>query len=168
MAAALTAAAGGDMPLTLPMGAATLWVWIGTAEAPDVAALTATARAVAGDEIGVGLGTPSPRGFRASHVEAAYARQVAELAGRGTAVVSYPEVEIVSLLGGDLDRLVPFVRRATGGLAPAAKRRPGCATRSAPGWPKDATRARPPIASAFTRTPCSTGSSAPRSCAGVP
>jgi DNA-binding PucR family transcriptional regulator len=131
VAAALTTAAGGDAPLTLPMGAATLWVWIGTAETPDIAALAATARAVGGDGIGVGLGTPSPRGFRASHIEAAYARQIAELAGRGTGVVSYAEVEIVSLLGGDLERLDPFVRRAAGGL---------CASGDAPGRLRDTVR----------------------------
>ena len=56
-------------------------------------------------------------GFRVGHVEACEARRVAELAGREAGVVRYDEVEAVSLLAEDLERLARFVQRTLGDLA---------------------------------------------------
>jgi DNA-binding PucR family transcriptional regulator len=115
-AGALSAAAGADRAVTLAAGPATLWAWIGTSEPPDAAALVDTAGRLADEGVRVALGTPVRRGFRQSHEEALAAGRIANLAGNAFAAISYADVEVVSLLIGDQDRLVPFVKRAVGGL----------------------------------------------------
>lgn len=118
LAASLAARAGVDGALTLPVGTATLWGWIGTAEAPDVAELARGAREMARDGVRIVFGMPARRGFRRSHEEALRARRLAEL-GEGSEVLTYGDVEVLSLLTTDLERLLPFVRRAAGGLRAA-------------------------------------------------
>jgi DNA-binding PucR family transcriptional regulator len=113
---ALTSAAGADRALALPVGAATMWVWIGTARAPDVQRIAAAARRAAGGRAGCALGTPIGRGFRRSHEQAMWARRIAEVAVTPRPVVSYTDVEALSLLIADRDRLPPFVERQLGAL----------------------------------------------------
>ena len=73
-------------------------------------------------------------------------RRIAEL-GERSGVVRYDEVEAVSLLSGDLDRLARFVAAHARPAHRATTRRPrGCARRCWPGWPRAGTRAAPPSA----------------------
>jgi DNA-binding PucR family transcriptional regulator len=116
-ATAAAQAAGAPRALTFAPGEGSLWAWIGTRDEPDVERVVAVLAA----ELGLGqraaLGTAG-RGvdaFRVGHEEALHARRVAEL-GDAAGVVRYEDVEAVSLVSGDLDRLARFVERTLGGL----------------------------------------------------
>jgi DNA-binding PucR family transcriptional regulator len=115
-AAAIAEAAGTGRALTLAPTHATVWAWIGTQGEPDVAAI-ASALALAPGQ-GAAFGTPAHGldGFRIGHTEATEARRIAELGGRA-GVVRYAEIEAVSLLSGDHERLIRFVERTLGPLA---------------------------------------------------
>jgi hypothetical protein len=116
-AEAFATAAGVPRALALPVGAGTLWAWIGSASPPHLADVQSRLEDELPDSIGVALGTCGVGlpGFRRSHQEAMWARRVAELGGtRG--VVRYDEVEVVSLLAQDPDRLDRFVERTLGDL----------------------------------------------------
>jgi len=118
-AEAIARAAGAAAPLTLPGDDGALWAWAGAPAPPDLGALAAAAEAALREGQGVALGMPAAglAGFRVGHVEACEARRVAELAGREAGVVRYDEVEAVSLLAEDLERLARFVHRTLGDLA---------------------------------------------------
>jgi DNA-binding PucR family transcriptional regulator len=110
-------AAGAPRALTFAPGDGSMWAWIGTSEEPD---LERVSRALAGALApgqGAALGTAGQglEGFRLSHQEALHARRVAEL-GEAAGVVRYDDVEAVSLMSADLDRLARFVERTLGGL----------------------------------------------------
>jgi DNA-binding PucR family transcriptional regulator len=116
-AAAAARAAGVGRAFTLAPGEGVLWVWIATPEPPDLDAIAAALGESLGEAQGVAFGTPSwgLEGFRRGHAEAVHARRVAELGGRA-GVVRYDDVELVSLVSGDLDRLARFVQRTLGPL----------------------------------------------------
>jgi sugar diacid utilization regulator len=100
------------------------WAWFGVdqgGEVPDVAGLEA-ALAEVDPHVRVAFGTPAagPSGFRATHLEAHRAQQVAIAAGlRAPRVISYgdPGVRFTSLLVNDLEVARRFVSLALGGLA---------------------------------------------------
>src|SRR3954451_11795333 len=116
---AIARAAGAAAALTLPGDDGALWAWAGAPAPPDLETLAAAARAALCEGQGVALGTPAAglMGFRVGHAEALEARRVAELAGRATGAMRYDEVEAVSLLAEDLERLGRFVQRTLGDLA---------------------------------------------------
>lgn len=116
-AAAAARAAGAPRALTVAPGEATLWTWFATPDPPDLDRVATTLRAALSAGQGVALGTPAPglTGFRVGHEEALHARRVAELGDRG-GVVRYDEVEAISLVSLDLERLSRFVRRTLGPL----------------------------------------------------
>jgi len=122
-------AAGTTPALTVPVDEGGLWTWAGAASPPDLDGLAAAARGAVRAGQSVAFGTPAAglRGFRVGHAEARQARRVAELSGRPPGVVRYDEVEAVSLLAEDVERLARFVRRTLGDLAvvgePAARLR---------------------------------------------
>ncbi len=113
----LAAAVGAPRALTLPVGAGTLWAWVGSAAAPDLDVVEECLASTLPEDVGVALGTPGTAlaGFRRSHEEALWARRVAELGGT-LGVVRYDRVEVVSLLAQDVDRLDRFVDRTLGDL----------------------------------------------------
>ena len=116
--AALAArAAGAPRALTFAPGEGSLWAWIGTRDEPDVGRVGAALAGALADGQGIALGTAGQglEGFRLGHQEALHARRIAEL-GATAGVVRYDEVEIVSLLSADLERLARFVERTLGGL----------------------------------------------------
>jgi DNA-binding PucR family transcriptional regulator len=117
-AEALAQAAGAPRALTFAPGEGSLWAWVGTREGPDLAAVTAAMRSVLRDGAGIALATPGKGldGFRLGHQEALHARRIADLGG-SAGVVRYDEVEAVSLLSVDLERLERFVERTLGALA---------------------------------------------------
>ena len=105
--------------LTFAPGEGSLWAWIGTPEQPDLERVAAALAVVLlRDGAGIALATPGEglEGFRLGHQEALHARRIAEL-GAATGVVRYDEVEAVSLMSVDLDRLERFVERTLGELA---------------------------------------------------
>ena len=117
-ATALARAAGVPRALTLAPGEASLWAWVAAPDVPDLEQVEATLSQTLRDGQGVALGTPAAGldGFRVGHEEAVQARRVFELGGR-TGVVRYDQVEAVSLLTDDLERLSRFVHRTLGPLA---------------------------------------------------
>ena len=116
-AASAARAAGAPRALTFAPGEGSLWAWIGTPDEPDVGRVGAALADVLSDGQGIALGTAGHglEGFRRGHEEALHARRVAELGGT-CGVVRYDEVEAVSLLSADLDRLARFVDRTLGPL----------------------------------------------------
>ena len=108
-------------PLIVPSGPASFDVWSGSYEAVDTARLE---RYEPPEGILVAFGRPARglEGFRRSHREAAQAARVASLArDRMRRVVGYAEVELVSLLAGDLPRAREFVAARLGPLAAAGE-----------------------------------------------
>jgi DNA-binding PucR family transcriptional regulator len=116
-AAAAARAAGAPRALTFTPGEGSLWAWIGTRGQPDLERVAGALTAVLGDTHGAALGIPGQGldGFRQSHEEALHARRVAEL-GEAGGVLRYDEVELVSLLSDDPERLARYVRRTLGAL----------------------------------------------------
>jgi DNA-binding PucR family transcriptional regulator len=117
-AAVAARAAGAPRALTFAPGEGSLWAWVGTPERPDLGRVADALRGVLRDGAGVALATPGEglEGFRLGHKEALHARRIAEL-GDATGVVRYDEVEAVSLMSVDLERLERFVDRTLGDLA---------------------------------------------------
>jgi DNA-binding PucR family transcriptional regulator len=116
-AAGAARAAGVARAFTLATDEAGLWAWIATPEPADLEAIAAALGESLAASQGVALGTPAYglEGFRRGHQEAVHARRVADLGGRA-GVVRYDQVELVSLVSGDLDRLARFVQRTLGPL----------------------------------------------------
>ena len=123
----VAAVLGAGEPLAVSSGAASVDVWWGSYEPPEVAAFDDY---VPPDGILVAAGRPDRGidGFRRSHVEALEAARVAALAGEDAAAVTrYERVELASLLASDLPRARAFVAARLGPLAaptePAARLR---------------------------------------------
>ena len=115
-AASIARAAGVQRAFTLAADEA-LWAWVAAPEKPDLNAIAAAlAESLAAGQ-GAALGTPAAGldGFRDGHAEALQARRIAEL-GQRAGVVRYDEIELVSLVSADLDRLARFVQRTLGPL----------------------------------------------------
>jgi hypothetical protein len=96
-----------------------VWAWLAASAPPDLDTLAEAADAAAREGQRVAFGTPGEGlvGFRVGHTEALLARRIGALSGRPTAVVRYDEVEAVSLMADDPERLARFVRRTLGALA---------------------------------------------------
>lgn len=114
------ASVGCSSPLIVACSTAALDVWCGFDAAPaELIERLADYRPPAGIRLASG-GMPMAgiSGFRQAHHEATQAAHVAELAGpRLGAVTRYTDVELVSLLIGDLDRARRFMHRVLGKLA---------------------------------------------------
>ena len=108
------AAVGPGQPLVVPSGAARFDVWCGSFTVPATDELE---RYEPPSGVLVAFGTPGQgvAGFRSSHGEALQAARIGSLAG--SALTSYANVELVSLLAGDLVRARAFVARQLGPLA---------------------------------------------------
>lgn len=118
------AVGGGEAPLFWPKDRATAWAWLSVRAGQDLPDPGVLEDCLAGidPQVRVALGTPAagPGGFRASHLEARRAQQVALAAtARGTRVTSFgdPGVRAASLLVDDLDAARRLVRTTLGGLA---------------------------------------------------
>jgi DNA-binding PucR family transcriptional regulator len=116
-AAGAARAAGVARAFTLAPDETGLWAWIATPEPPDLDAIAAALGESLAASQSVAFGAPAYglEGFRRGHQEAVHARRVAELGGRA-GVVRYDQVELASLVSGDLDRLARFVQRTLGPL----------------------------------------------------
>jgi DNA-binding PucR family transcriptional regulator len=113
------AALGSGEPLVVASGAARFDVWWGSFDAPATEGLQ-DYEPPAGVLVAFGRPGKGIVGFRSSHTEALQAARVASLAG-GAAVTSYADVELVSLLAGDLPRARAFVAAQLGPLASTAE-----------------------------------------------
>lgn len=111
--------AGLARPLILSTGLISVAAWIGSREAIDSAALTASATGV-DPRVRIAMGDPGRgiEGFRRSHQEAMEARRVAILSGRPPGSVTvYPEIALIAIATADLDQARNFVAARLGPLA---------------------------------------------------
>jgi hypothetical protein len=114
------AALGTKDPLVVASGATRFDVWCGSFAAPATDALE---RYEPPPGVLVAVGTPGEgiAGFRRSHAEALQAARIGSLRGAESPVTSYADVELVSLLAGDLPRARAFVAGQLGPLASTAE-----------------------------------------------
>jgi DNA-binding PucR family transcriptional regulator len=125
-ATALAHAAGARRPLTLSVGASTLWAWIACEGEPAAEELRLALEHVpAGTRAAVGPNRSGVAGFRSSH-EAAQAVH-GLLAGRPEAerLATYGELEVTTLAAHDRERAREFMLATLGDLAqdgPSAER----------------------------------------------
>ncbi len=112
------AAVGSGQPLVVASGAGRFDMWCGSYTNPSTNGLE---RYEPPPGVLVAFGTPGQgfAGFRSSHAEALQAARIGSLAD--SAVTSYANVELVSLLAGDLARARTFVARQLGPLASTAE-----------------------------------------------
>lgn len=118
--AEVSTALGSSEPLVVTSAMASLDGWIASAGPFGAEALSALRAYEPPAEVRVAVGRPGHGidGFRRSHAEAQHAARVATLAGPvAAAVTSYADVEVVSLMSGDLPRARAFVAGQLGPLA---------------------------------------------------
>ena len=112
---------GATRPLVHPLGILSIAAWIGTRDAVSPRLLDDVRldlRAAPGVRIATGEPGQGIAGFRRSHIEAAHARRVAELAARPAGTVTrYARVGLAAMATGDLDQARTFVHRELHGLA---------------------------------------------------
>jgi DNA-binding PucR family transcriptional regulator len=107
---------GSGDPLVVPSGAARFDVWWGSFDVPVTDALDQY-EPPAGVLVAFGNPGKGIAGFRASHAEALQAARIGSIArSAASAVTSYSQVELVSLLASDLPRARAFVARQLGPL----------------------------------------------------
>ena len=119
LTAQLADAIGSGKPLLIPAGRSLLWAWCGSAQPPPhetLVGLTRLPRRQAG--IHAALGDPGEgiAGFARTHAEALEARRVATLAPDPARLTVYRDVDLVSLLAGDLERARRFMHAELGAL----------------------------------------------------
>ncbi|WP_205699449.1 CdaR family transcriptional regulator [Conexibacter sp. SYSU D00693] len=120
LADAIAASVDAPKALKVPVGGGLLWAWAASDGPLDVERVSDAVGRRRPESVSVAVGEPQPGldGFRDSHREASEAARVALLAaGRVGAVVRYRDVELISLVSGDLERARRFVGRQLGPLA---------------------------------------------------
>lgn len=117
---ALARAAGVARPLTVVASAGSLWAWIPGDADIDVESARAELRADLPD-VRVAIGPRGRRmdGFRRSHLDALAAQRLLHRVPDGLQVVTFDDVQVVSLATHDPDRARAFVDRTLGDLATA-------------------------------------------------
>lgn len=112
---------GAAKPLFVPAGGRLMWAWCGVAQPPSRETLDGlTRRLPAGREgLHAALGNPGEglAGFANTHAEALESRRVATLGRAPARVTLYGDVELISLLTGDVDRARRFIEAELGALA---------------------------------------------------
>jgi DNA-binding PucR family transcriptional regulator len=113
----IAATLGGGRPLLVPAGRSLLWGWCATETLSDDAAAALKGRRR--DGVSGALGEPGEglAGFARTHADALEARRVALLARPAGSVTRYRDVDLLSLLLGDVERAREFVEAELGALA---------------------------------------------------
>ncbi|WP_416966814.1 PucR family transcriptional regulator [Streptomyces sp. 4F14] len=113
----LAAAVHARRPLTLPAGTSTLWAWIATRDAPDRDALReAMTQAAPGVRAVLGPSRDGLAGFRRSHSAALAAQRLLADNPDGDRLTLYHDVEVVALVGHNMQQAREFVTSALGPL----------------------------------------------------
>jgi len=117
-ATALALAAGMVRPLRFSASAASLWGWLGSDAELDVTPLRAAAETLTGTARSVtGATRRGTAGFRQSHDDAIATQRLLQSTPRGDRFTAYRDVEVITLLAGDQQRLREFVAETLGPLA---------------------------------------------------
>jgi DNA-binding PucR family transcriptional regulator len=117
-AEALSRAAGSARGLTVAPTADALWVWLATAERPDLEALRATAGS-GGVRVALGSTEAGLDGFRRSHVNALTTQRLMRRMPAEVKAAAFADVRLVALLAQDEERTTEFLASTLGGLAEA-------------------------------------------------
>ncbi|HWU21824.1 MAG TPA: helix-turn-helix domain-containing protein [Nocardioides sp.] len=119
-AEALMRACGARQRLTVVAAASTLWVWLPVATPADRGELLVALRRT--PEVSVAVGAPAAgvEGFRRSHQDAVEVRRLLARLGSGEQLVTFEEVQLVSLLTRDEARAEEFVGAVLGDFAQAS------------------------------------------------
>ncbi len=114
----LSRLAGSARGLTVAPTADALWVWLATPEPPELDSLRA---AELPDQVRVALGTTETGvdGFRRSHLNALSTQRLMRRMSGTVNLAAFADVELVSLIAHDADRLTEFVGATLGALSDA-------------------------------------------------
>jgi DNA-binding PucR family transcriptional regulator len=117
-ATALAQAAGLARPLRFSPSASSLWGWLGSGSEPDVSALRAAASTF-GDTVRAVIGATrrGVTGFRQSHDDAIATQRLLSNAPLEDRFAAYRDVEAITLLTDDEQRLQQFIAETLGPLA---------------------------------------------------
>jgi DNA-binding PucR family transcriptional regulator len=107
----------GRRPLSVLASAATRWVW--TAGSIDIDALETTIDGATDIRIAVGTTGDGVDGFRRSHFEALTTQQMMARLHSPQQIARFTDVEMVSLITADPDRITEYVSRVLGDFAGA-------------------------------------------------
>ena len=120
LAVELADALGSPQPLLVPAGRSVMWAWCGAARPPSHETLAGLPR-LPGRPVALhaALGNPGEGigGFASTHAEALEARRVATLGRARARLTLYSDVDLSSLLAGDVDRARRFMDAELGALA---------------------------------------------------
>jgi DNA-binding PucR family transcriptional regulator len=117
-ATAIALAAGVVRPLRFSASASALWGWLGSDAELNVAPLRAAAEMLTGTARAViGASRRGTTGFRQSHDDAIATQRLLLSKPHGDRFTAYRDVEVITLLAGDQQRLHEFIAEALGPLA---------------------------------------------------
>jgi DNA-binding PucR family transcriptional regulator len=115
----LARAAGSARPLTVIASAATRWMWLPGAAAPDRQVLGAALNQLPGVRVALGSPGSGLEGFRRSHLDALTVQRMLARLGSEQRVAAFDEVSLVALLTQDPERADHFLAHTLGSLAAA-------------------------------------------------
>jgi DNA-binding PucR family transcriptional regulator len=111
---------GVQQPLTVIVGAATLWVWLPGPAAPDTGLLSRLLDPLPGVRIAVGPPARGREGFRRSHLDALTTQRMLARLRSPRRVAGFDDVQLSSLISQDVEQADDFVKTTLGDLATAS------------------------------------------------
>ncbi|MGW0039119.1 PucR family transcriptional regulator [Gordonia sp. NPDC003376] len=118
-ATSLAAALGGDRPLTVIGGSATLWVWVPVGRPEPVRRAPSELIRSPGVRTAIGRNLPGMDGFRRSHLDALAVQRMMTRLRTPQPAATFDDAELSNLMSQDLERATQFVRVTLGDLATA-------------------------------------------------
>jgi len=103
-------------PLLVVSDESTLWVWVATIDKPTPPQAASPAQRPT-TRVAIGQPAPGPAGFRATHDEAIRTRALTLHSGLTRPLICHADVDVMTLIDTDLERLRRHVRRHLGRLA---------------------------------------------------
>jgi DNA-binding PucR family transcriptional regulator len=117
-ATALAHAAGIARPLRFSASASSLWGWLGSDTELEIAPLRTAAEAFPGTTRAViGATRRGTTGFRQSHDDAIATQRLLSTSPQGERFTAYRDVEVITLLASNQERLNQFISETLGPLA---------------------------------------------------
>ncbi|MCE5289505.1 MAG: PucR family transcriptional regulator [Nocardiaceae bacterium] len=112
-------AVGARHRLTVVPSAATLWVWYAGGHLPDADQLDSQIKPIAGVRIALGPAAPGIEGFRRSHLNALTTQHMVARMKSSRRVANFTDVQLLTILSGDIEGADAFVIATLGPLAAA-------------------------------------------------
>ncbi|WP_018158912.1 PucR family transcriptional regulator [Smaragdicoccus niigatensis] len=112
-------ACGARHRLTVVPSAATLWVWYAGGYPPDADRLDTQIKSIAGVRIALGPAASGIEGFRRSHLNALTTQHMVARLKSSRRVANFTDVQLLTILSGDLEGADAFVTATLGPFATA-------------------------------------------------